>query len=331
MRLDVKRLLTLASVEFKDSGKNVANNHVAIQCPFCGGEDPSQHMGINLTTGAWGCLRNGLHAGRNFKYLLERLVGSLTAEHMLGNDKVTPDNFDSAVASLAREERGLPEHEDVVITGFPTEFIPLNFIDPKQGKVNTESRGYGFDRFKDYLINRGFGKDAGKVGLTYELRGCLRGEWNNRVIFPIFDLDHQILGWYGRAIVKAYLRYKAFPLGPQVKTSVFNLPQALLGGKVLYLVEGPVDALKVDFYGSPLGSRAVALSSNTVTSAQVNLITRLAKGYNYLNILLDQDALAQAFALQRTLAHLSPQLVTLPKGVKDPGELTAEEVRELCR
>ena len=42
-------------IPYVTTGPNVARGHFAIKCPFCGEADPSEHLGIEESTGRWGC------------------------------------------------------------------------------------------------------------------------------------------------------------------------------------------------------------------------------------------------------------------------------------
>ena len=71
----VTQMLTRYNIEFVESGPNVAKGNVNVQCPWCGVEDHSYHLGINLAKGMWGCWRNKQHRGRALYKLLSKLTG----------------------------------------------------------------------------------------------------------------------------------------------------------------------------------------------------------------------------------------------------------------
>ena len=73
--LDVLTFLDHNRIPYRTNGPNCAKGHVVIKCPFCGDEDPSEHLGIQLSTGYWGCWRNSSHRGRRPHRLIMRLLG----------------------------------------------------------------------------------------------------------------------------------------------------------------------------------------------------------------------------------------------------------------
>ena len=60
--IDLASKLIEAGIPFVSSGKNVGPEDLAIRCPFCEFDDPSQHCGINTTSGyfhCWVCGKGG--------------------------------------------------------------------------------------------------------------------------------------------------------------------------------------------------------------------------------------------------------------------------------
>ena len=174
-------------------------------------------------------------------------------------------------------------------------------------------------RFKAYLIHRGF-SDISRLSLVYNLRCANIGTYKDRVIIPIYSTSNSLIGWTSRAIGPAKLRY--LTSGPAVKRTIYNLPR-LTGGPLLAVTEGPFDALKLDYYGLP----ATATFGTSFVPEQAALIAEVSKRYNKTVILYDKDALGQAWSL----ADWIPGAIVggLPDGVKDPGELSGAQVRDL--
>jgi len=100
--IDVVRILSSNGVHFVTEGKNTKRGNVNVKCPFCGNDDPSEHMGIELSTAKWGCWRNNSHRGKNFAFLLKELLGISfkDAARIVGFDK--PRYEESSLESLAR-------------------------------------------------------------------------------------------------------------------------------------------------------------------------------------------------------------------------------------
>jgi hypothetical protein len=302
--MDVLAILDRLSINYVERGPNVKQGNVNIHCPMCGDDDPSQHLGINIKTGAWGCWRNSMHRSKRFRFLLERLVGPSQAALILEDATTPPDGFEGAVASL-KTDRPAPAFPQQI--KWPEEARPIH----RDGLTS---------RFSRYLSGRGFpAEEINDLCMHFGLRCALYGPFGGRVLFPIFNAKDEMIGWTGRAIVKAEVRYKAHPRGNIIKTSLFNLPAAMRGGQTLLVCEGPVDAMKVHWYASPSAS-AVALMGTLATPEQIGLLSRLAARYVRLVVLLDHDAREQALRLQRTLSFLHADIHLLKQG--DPGDLT---------
>lgn len=49
-------------IAYDTRGKNVSGNRVAITCPWCGGDDPSRHLVIDLDGAGWHLIYEKNHA-----------------------------------------------------------------------------------------------------------------------------------------------------------------------------------------------------------------------------------------------------------------------------
>ncbi len=98
---------------------------------------------------------------------------------------------------------------------------------------------------------------------------------------------------------------------------------------MLVVVEGPLDALKVDFYGKHDGCRAVAMMGTSVTARQVGALARLSQMYNDIVVVLDSGAEAQAMTTSAALSSLGARMAVLPEYVDDPGDLSEKQVHDL--
>jgi len=55
--VNIESYLSSRHIYVSDSGKNVSDGWIGIECPFCPDGDPSQHLGINLDTKGISCWR----------------------------------------------------------------------------------------------------------------------------------------------------------------------------------------------------------------------------------------------------------------------------------
>ena len=111
-----------------------------------------------------------------------------------------------------------------------------------------------------------------------------------------------------------------------MRSLVYNYDGAAKGGETLVLVEGPVDALKLDVLGRP-SVRAVGLMGVVLSPGKRDLVVRLVERFDRVCVLLDADAMAVALRLKAELGFLNRQVTlgALPEGVKDPGDLSSLE------
>lgn len=303
-------------MDFITDGPNVKRNEINVKCPFCGPRDPSYHMGLH-PAGLWACWRNDQHSGSNPSYLIRRLLG------------VSPEVAKALVADRGKTASPIEElrarNRDLELSS-STLLMPQRFPDefrrPRKG-----------DRFWSYLERRGF-DDVRAVVRDYDLRCAMSGPQKLRVIFPI-KINGSLVGWSGRAVGGSQAKYKTWPagdeaIGPHV---VYNQDQAAEGGIVLVIVEGPLDALKLDFYGRDLGVRSVGLMGLNFSPGKLELIGDLADGFDRVGVLLDPEARRQALSGRGALSFL-PRRSLVPgrflAGWEDPGALTPRAARNLA-
>lgn len=310
-------------IEFLAEGKNVAAGNVNIHCPFCGARDPSKHLGLHLQSNAWGCWRDDTHRGRAPQRLVMRLLGcswdtanKLVSERGgLTTDETWKQLKDKLRTPEAQKESVLPE------VALDENFFPLG-TQTTRGRRST-------GLFEEYLWARHFDEPL-VLADQYDLMGCLAGPYRWRLIFPIY-LRYRLVGWTGRAITNAQLRYKSHPPGEQ-RALLYNYDAARdTGGRLLLLAEGPVDTLKLDYYGKALGARCVGLLGLNLSPGKLALLAALAERFERVVICLDRGALAQALEFQARTAVIPGVQVARLEVRKDPGELRPREVAQFLR
>lgn len=317
MRFDWVGFLRQQGIEFVEHGANVARGHVNIRCPYCGGNDPSHHLGVQLDTGYWGCWRDPTHRSKDPARLVAKLLRCSREEALR-----IVDGSGLSTASTVSELRDRLGGIGVRAVKFratpikyPSEFHPLAPIGGWGGR----------HRFLEYLRGRGFDCPEG-VAERYLLMGCSTGRFRDRLIVPVWDRE-DLIGWTGRAIGPSQIRYLSHPDGKTIKRSLLYEPRVLKGGRRLFVVEGPLDFLKLDWYGA----RAVATMGTGVTDAQVSKLLSLGSAYEEVLVLFDRGAAAVADLLVAKLRMVRARRLDLPDGFGDPGELTPEAVRGLAR
>lgn len=321
MRFDWRAFCNHNHITYVTSGPNTAKGNISIRCPWCGNADPSQHMGLFLDPArpSWGCLRNAQHRGRHPAKLIAKLLGIAygTAAALVQASDFPIDSFEEAITSLRNTPGTLEARPAKTPLTMPSAF------------KNLADGGYA-SRFLAYLEGRGFGLDSLNVAETYDLRYALTGEQAWRLIFPIHDLNGELVGWTGRTIRNGTPRYRASEnLGKEVVLGGFGVPDDV----ILLVCEGPVDWIKMDYYGSPVGVSAVATMGTAYTDDQVFQLLKLQQRVSKTFILFDRDALSSQLRLADELEAYSKgpvQTLQLPQPFDDPGQMTAGAVRRFC-
>ena len=330
-----QRFLDDHRIPYTMGGKNVTRGNIGLQCPFCGSADPSQHMGINPANGKWNCWRDRTHRGRKPHRLIQRLLGCSydRAAQIVGSGvRADPNSFSERAARF----RALQQHERVASEGYASIPMPDKFK-----HINLSDRTA---RFADYLTNvRGFERSSIKALIDYyDLRGCTYGGWKARLIVPI-TMNEKLVNWQGRSIYQeAEVRYRSLSTNPEhkvddddpvaavnIKDCLFPFDPVYNGGKVLYIVEGSMDSLKVDFYGKEVGVRATCIFSLDIREEQGYLLRELSEGFDRTILMLDEGAYAQGMRLKRMLPGVIDKVRRVPFKSEDPGELTPDQVVSL--
>ncbi len=326
MRFDWLKFCTEYRIPFVTRGPNVARGNLAVKCPWCGTSDPSEHLGLSLDVKnpAWGCLRNPQHRGRDPRRLVQTLLrcGYQQALNIVKtHNTAVPDDFDALADNITITSHEQKPSEKLF---FPREFKPLASAKSKYA-----------EQFLNYVAgNRGFGKDAVAVCEQYQLHYALTGEQAWRIIIPIHDGDGVLQNWTGRAIHEtATLRYKN--ASDSGKGLLFNealvrtLPFRI---RTLFVVEGPFDCIKLDFYAHSHHCACVAILGTSITEEQLARIALLDIA-DKICILMDPEAFNINVLIESSLSGVSRMPVFagwLPKDVEDPGALTPKQVGVVC-
>ena len=325
-----ERLLTQANIEYKFQGKNIY-----CQCPLCGNADGGMHMGISLAGNAWGCWRNKDHRGRSPVRLLMALlkVSYTTARDMAGLDEqyVDPDGYEAIKHTLFNskedktEDRGTEHHVDSGL-----EFLP-DFMEISEKRLRTA-------KFYQYLVGRGFhAAHINDLCRDYKLRAAVAGKYKDRVIVP-YIMERRIVSWTGRAVGATSLRYldlsKEESITPP-KEMLYNHNCTRRGGKVLLVVEGPFDALKLDFYGKRSDVRTVALSTNSITDEQTYLLEEVSVNFKKVLMVMDNGnsvGVVDSMKLKERLAQIhNIGFTQVPVEFKDGGDMPQKAVENFVK
>lgn len=337
MAFDWEHFLNSRNIHYVTSGSNVARGHIAVKCPFCGSDDPSEHMGISLKGKGWGCLRNQDHRGKAPTRLIQALLGCSweQAAAIAGATTSLPEDFMSTVRDLVA-----PKGE-VVRTGKLK--IPEQFKSFKDYEAKPSARPY----VRYLREERGFyEEEIGRLTRDYGVYYCTQGWFRHRVVFTIREMG-ELVSFTGRSIHKEEpQRYRTLPVdtGEDQKTdlpaALGPLPDYLLwhdmlaksDADTLCLCEGPFDALKVAVLGEGMGVDATCFFTATPSQRQIALLHELAPRYKRRFLLLDRGTLATSLRLAGELRVLGIVPKEIPSTIKDPGDIgTRPMLRRILR
>ncbi len=315
--MEWQRFLEENNIHYITRGPNTKRGEFSIHCPMCGEDDPSEHLGINPKSGHWGCLRDQGHRGKSPRTLVKAILGcsSQQAHHIVRQySHADPDCLEAALAILEGDD-----FTDVAEKAAKQRSPEPEFNDFYEIKKKTIT-----DRFYHYLRNRGF-DDPSIVVRQYKLRCALTGRFKDRIIIPI-SLNGELLGWTARAIGKVTSAPRYLASSEEVKTTVYNYDELKQGGKRLFIVEGPFDAIRVDNFCRYFDVRATCTFGTSVVPSQYALLRNLIKRYDETYILFDRGAEGPANELSSWVGAKS---ILLPKNVDDPGELSDGQLDQM--
>lgn len=305
---------------------------VVVPCPFCGPDDPSHHMSINLDGRGWRCWRApASHFGRAPARLVQKMLTCSAEEaHRITSGDTPPSVPVEGVMAhnLARLRGGL-----VTTAARPRRLaLPAAF----HSLVDDDERA---EPFWHYLMAvRGYrASEARWLAEAYDLHWAVIGSYAWRLVFPVRDRWGELLTWTARAIgATTNLRYKQ----PPAAESRLEAPRTLLGldllwrapdPRVLVLCEGPLDAARITVSGVFMGVWATCLFGLGCSADQRDVILELAEArFPRVVLLLDASADSERLRVVRQLSPLRLTLPRLPVGANDPGELTPVQAAQLC-
>ena len=289
--IDIISLLEDNGIDYSTSGKNTSRGWVELNCPFCG-NDPSFHLGVNLSSGIYHCWICGA------KGHIEKLI-----QHQLG---------------LSREKaKKLAEEYNI------------NFQEEESSKGNSEQIVFpkGLEDsipqlHKSYLKKRGF--DPDEVIKKYQLKAYyhIGGKWSYRLVIPIF-INGEIVSFLARDVTdKQTPKYKNLSNEQSVinvKNCLYGIDLIKKGGRAI-LVEGVFDQWRV-------GDGSCAFLGVEYTNQQLFLLYE--KELKEVYVMFDSDAIKKANKLGHILSTFVPkvEIIELDKG--DPSDMGEEEINKL--
>lgn len=307
MHFNWEEFLQKHHIEYVERGANVSRGHAAIKCPWCV-DDPSAHLNISLEGKGFKCWRDPSHKGFKPHKLIVRLLHCTNqkAREIVGDQPHELTDLDTMLDGLSKKSPELKKSDNLVL---PSNSYPIS----KTAKP-----------FYDYLLNRGFDVPE-ELSPLYGLRYALTGDFAGRILLPVYMGGLQT--WTARAVAaNATLRYKTLGTARgelrRCSNCLYLYDNWMHGGKVLYICEGPFDALKLDYYGKDHGHRATCLFTNSMSEQQKQILIDVSDKFDKLVFVLDQGLDLRAWEMTGSLGIQNVEIRSLPTGVKDPAELS---------
>lgn len=301
-RNSIKQVLSqLGAFELKDSGESVMTGCVLAPWTHEGGTDRRPSLGVKEDQGmsVAHCFSCGFRGG--MISLVKRY-----ASYAVPEGKINEDQVKQLVDYIF-----LAEDEEVTV-------VPDMVEAPKPSEDVLSCIGV----WHDYFEERGITKssfDQWRLGYSKE---------TNRALFPVFDKKEPV-GIIGRSVEKKPLiKYMNDP--PKFKKSsyLYGLHLCPPDIKNLIVVEGPIDAIKVNQYLEDSIYRCVAIMGSEPSKAQMDLLTENAEE---VICMLDNDSSGKkgTIDLAKGLDNkLIVSIVTYPENMNDPDDV-GEQVLDM--
>lgn len=174
------------------------------------------------------------------------------------------------------------------------------------------------DRAIDYMRKRGFSL---AVLNHFEI---VFSEKKNRVVIPVRDANYNLVSFIGRSVDPNVIPKYLYSKGFKRRETIFNIQNARHYKSVI-VTEGSLDAIKVHQAGFP---NVVSTLGAQITEAQLNILT---DSFESIILMLDNDEAGERARCDiiKRCGHKELWLTMLPEGVKDPGDMNDDEIRNV--
>ncbi|WHQ37589.1 DNA primase [Spiroplasma sp. SV19] len=271
-------------------------NYIAI-CPFHSDSHPS--LSVSVEKQVWRCFVCNI--GGSVEYFVAKMENMQinAAKELLSTKYNLEQNF------IAKEVKAIPqtEKDKLYQLNYLTMLFfknTLNTLPGKEAKDYLHHRGYvdhtinefdlGYannDDLLNFLIRKGYSKtELITANLArYNYHNELISVFKNRIMIPIKNANHQVVGFSGRDMTnESSIKYLNTAETPVFTKSniLFNLNKITKEHKEITLVEGYMDVISLFQKQIP----AVALMGTNLSKHQISL---LSQRFDKVNIFLDND------------------------------------------
>ena len=302
-------------------------------CPFH--EDHSPSMSVSEEKQIYKCFSCGA-AGNVFTF-----VSEYENVKFLEAVKIVADKCGIPFHGRITKEKPQANKEEYEIMSLALKFYQNNLQsgEGKPAKEYLKQRALDETVIKDFSLGLALGSNVSlnklllskkyiqesllKLGLVNEHDGYINDVFKYRIMFPIHDLDGNVVGFTGRIYENneqaKYINSKEsviFKKG-QILFNYHRAKAEIKRKKEVILVEGNMDAIRM--YSSGL-KNALALMGTSLTKEQVSILKSLRAN---IILMFDNDNAGEIATYQNGTiledAGLKPQIVRI-SGPKDPDE-----------
>src|SRR3989304_1899655 len=295
---DVVSYLNNKGISF--NSERMDRGWIGISCLWC--SDSGEHLGVNINSNfvsCWKCGKKG-----SIAKLVKAIENHVTFSETLEVIEKYQDFNRMGLFNLPEESNSKISHLKI-----PKNFIKLSWpIVP--------------DIVIKFLVKRGFDPEVFIRSREFYYGGHV-GHFKFRLILPI-TLRGRLVTWVGRDVTgRSEIKYRNLEEEKSIlpaKNTLYGFDEAPPGSNLL-VVEGPIDQLKC-------GAGSVATYGTAWTDRQVTLLREL----NPQNVTILYDSEIEAQKSANRLARMiwwCPCEIVMLNNVKDPGELTVEQGKEL--
>jgi DNA primase len=172
----------------------------------------------------------------------------------------------------------------------------------------------GFEslRYKNYLFSRGINS---KLIQKYNIKYCDTGMYKNRVIIPSFNIE----GKFNFFIARSIYPHKAKYLNPDIDKNKIIFNELFIDWNTpIIIVEGPFDAIKVDYNCIPLLGSSIGNSL---------IKEKILKYKPKIYFMLDNDAYNKQIDMIEKLIEWDIEVNTVKiEQYKDPASMSRDQI-----
>jgi len=301
MLLHQETVVSILNKALNQSAKIRKGTDAVYYCPVC--KHYKRKLEINMITGKYHCWVCGL-SGTSLRTLFKKL--GLSGEylgqiyHNIDTFRKLPQTDIEAILQLFSDEQ-------------QQEVVPLTLPKEYKSFYNDEIGLCGKHALK-YLKSRNITKyDI----LRYNIGYCERGQYQNRVVIPSYDISGQLNFYATRSIFdESKIKY----VNCSSSKNIIGFEMFVDYNQPLTLVEGSFDAIAIKNNAIPLFGKTL---SNKLKSSL------LGNKVKQVNIVLDNDALKDSIRICEFMMKNGIETKLVKLNGKDPSDIGFENTWQM--